>query len=43
MGDLSIDMFKSTMKKEFKMTNLGLMRYFLHIEVNQNEKCIFIS
>jgi hypothetical protein len=43
MGDLSIDMFKSAMKKEFEMTDFGLMRYFLRIEVNQNEKCIFIS
>ena len=40
-SDLSIDMFKSAMKKEFEMTNLGLMRYFLGIELNQNEKGIF--
>ena len=43
MSDLSIDMFKSAMKKEFEMTNLGLMRYFLGIEVNQNKNYIFIS
>ncbi len=42
-GDLSIDIFKVAMKKEFEMTNLGLMRYFLGIEVNQNDKGIFIS
>ena len=41
-GNLSIDMFKSTMKKEFEMTDLGLMKYFLGIEVTQNEKGIFI-
>jgi hypothetical protein len=35
-------MFKSTMKKEFKMTDLGLMNYFLGIEVTQNDKGIFI-
>jgi hypothetical protein len=40
--NLSIDMFKSTMKKEFEMTDLGLMKYFLGIEVTQNDKGIFI-
>ena len=43
MGDLPIDMFKSAMKQELKMTNLGLMKYFLGIEVKQNENGIFIS
>ena len=42
-GDLSIDLFKEAMKKEFEMTDLGLMKYFLGIEVNQNENGIFIS
>jgi hypothetical protein len=41
-GNLSIDMFKSAMKKEFEMTYLGLMNYFLGIEVTQNDKGIFI-
>jgi hypothetical protein len=41
-GNLSIDMFKSAMKKEFEMTDLGLMNYFLGIEVTQNDKGIFI-
>jgi len=41
-GNLSIDMFKSTMKKKFEMTNLELMNYFLGIEVTQNDKGIFI-
>jgi hypothetical protein len=41
-GTLSIDMLKSTMKKEFEMTDLGLMKYFLCIEVTQNDEGIFI-
>ena len=41
-GNLSIDMFKSAMKREFEMTDLGLMKYFLGIEVTQNDKGIFI-
>lgn len=41
-GSLSIDEFKIEMKKEFEMTDLGLMRYFLGIEVIQNNKGIFI-
>jgi hypothetical protein len=35
-------MFKSAMKKEFEMTDLGLMNYFLGIEVTQNDKGFFI-
>ena len=30
------------MKKEFKMTNLGLMKYFLGLEVTQTDQGIFI-
>jgi hypothetical protein len=30
--DFSIEEFKSVMKDEFEMTDLGLMRYFLGIE-----------
>lgn len=40
-GHLSVDTFKSVMMKEFEMTNLGLMRYFLDIEVVQSDKGIF--
>lgn len=29
--NLSLDKFKSAMKNEFKMLDLGLMRYFLRI------------
>eukprot|EP00253_Pinus_taeda_P035140 PITA_35140 len=31
------------MKEEFEMTDMGLLRYFLGIEVDQNENGIFIS
>jgi hypothetical protein len=32
----------STMRKEFEMTDLGLMKYFLGIKVTRNDKGIFI-
>jgi len=32
-NDSIIENFKEEMKKEFDMTNLGLLRYFLGIEV----------
>ena len=38
-----IDEFKEDMKKEFEMTDLGLMKYFLGIEVKQLKEGIFIS
>jgi hypothetical protein len=41
-GDLSIDDFKNAMKTEFEMTDLGLMKYFLGIEVDQSDDGIFI-
>ena len=31
--DLSVDEFKKAMKMEFEMTDLGMMKYFLGIEV----------
>eukprot|EP00253_Pinus_taeda_P029362 PITA_29362 len=34
---------KAVMKEEFEMTDMGLLRYFLGIEVDQNENGIFIS
>jgi hypothetical protein len=37
-----IEEFKESMKGRFAMTDLGKMRYFLGVEVNQNEKGIFI-
>jgi hypothetical protein len=42
-SDFGIKEFKIVMKDEFEMTNLGLMRYFLGIEVHQSKTDIFIS
>jgi hypothetical protein len=42
-GDFFIEEFNSFMKNEFEMTDLGLMRYFLEIEVHQSKTGIFIS
>eukprot|EP00253_Pinus_taeda_P013960 PITA_13960 len=41
--DQLIKNFKSVMKEEFEMTDMGFLRYFLRIEVDENEKGIFIS
>ena len=41
--DYLIENFKSVMKDEFEMTDMGLLRYFLGIEVEKNENNIFIS
>eukprot|EP00253_Pinus_taeda_P015702 PITA_15702 len=38
-----IENFKTVMKEEFEMTDIGLLSYFLGIEVDQNENGIFIS
>ena len=38
-----IENFKTVMKDEFEMTDMGLLRYLLGIEVEQNENGIFIS
>jgi hypothetical protein len=35
--------FKNSMKAEFDMTDLGMMRYFLGIEVVQSSAGIFIT
>jgi hypothetical protein len=42
-NDQMIEEFKSTMTREFEMTDLGLMRFFLGLEVRQEETGIFIS
>jgi hypothetical protein len=42
-GNMMLDEFKTTMKNEFEMTDLGLMKYFLGIEVEQSDHGIFIS
>jgi Reverse transcriptase (RNA-dependent DNA polymerase) len=45
MGDNEkmIKYFKETMTQEFEMTDLGLMKYFLGLEVRQGKYGIFIS
>jgi len=35
--------FKNSMKLEFDMTNLGMMKYFLGVEILQNFEGIYIS
>ena len=40
-GNLMLEDFR-TMKKEFEMTDLGMMKYFLGLEVTQTDKGIFI-
>ena len=42
IGDFGIKYFKKFMESEFEMTNLGLMKFFLGIEVQQSESGIFI-
>jgi Reverse transcriptase (RNA-dependent DNA polymerase) len=45
MGNSSIIMeeFKRAMMKKFEMIDLGLIKYFLGLEVKQHEKDIFVS
>eukprot|EP00253_Pinus_taeda_P011559 PITA_11559 len=38
-----IENFKTVMKEEFEMTDMGLLRYFLGIEVEESGNDIFIS
>ncbi|KAJ4807357.1 polyprotein [Rhynchospora pubera] len=38
-----VEEFKESMKKEFEMTDLGLLKYFLGLEVTQTSEGIFIS
>ena len=42
-NDQMIEEFKSTMTREFEMADLGLMRFFLGLEIRQEETGIFIS
>ena len=41
-GNLELTDFKHAMQSEFEMTNLGIMKYFLGIEVDQSTKGIFV-
>ena len=43
IGNLMLGEFKIDMKKEFEMSDLGLLKYFLGMEVTQNDQGIFIS
>eukprot|EP00253_Pinus_taeda_P019929 PITA_19929 len=40
-GDFELEEFKAAMMKEFEMTDLGLMKYFLGIEDEKSKKGIF--
>ena len=40
--NLMLEKFRTFMKKEFEMTDLGLMKYFLGLEVTQIDQGIFI-
>ena len=42
IGNLELKDFKHAMQSEFEMTDLGIMKYFLGIEVNQSTKGIFV-
>ena len=42
-GDFGIKSFRTVMESEFEMTNFGLMKSFLGIEVQQSESGILIS
>ena len=39
-SNLMLEDFRTFMKKEYEMTDLGLMKYFLGLEVTQNDKGI---
>jgi hypothetical protein len=41
-GNLELKNFKHAMQSEFEMTDLGKMKYFLGIEVDQSTKGIFV-
>jgi hypothetical protein len=41
-GNLELTNFKHAMQSEFEMTDLGIMKYFLGIEVHQSAKGIFV-
>ena len=43
IGDFGITYFRIVMESEFQMTDLGLMKFFLGIEVQKYESGIFIS
>jgi len=42
IGDILVNEFNIAMKTEFEMNNLGMMKYFIGIEINQSEDSICI-
>ena len=42
-GDFGIKDFKAVMESEFEMIDLGLMKFFLGIEVQESQSSVFIS
>ena len=42
-SDFGIAYFKAVMESEFEMTDMGLVKFFLGIEVQESESGIFIS
>ena len=42
-SDFGIKEFRTVMESEFEMTNLGLIKFFMGIEVEQCKSGIFIS
>lgn len=42
-NDQMLDDFKEAMMKEYEMTDLGIMKYFLGMQVKQSKGEIFIS
>jgi hypothetical protein len=43
IGNLELTNFKHAMQSDFEMTNLGIMKYFLGIQIDQSAKGIFVS
>ncbi|XP_066392468.1 uncharacterized mitochondrial protein AtMg00810-like [Miscanthus floridulus] len=42
-NNIDLDMFKAEMQATFKMSNLGLLHYYLGLEVSQTEAGITVS
>ena len=41
-GNLMLEYFRTITKKEFEMTDLGLMKFFLGLKVTQTDQGIFV-